>query len=124
MRVLVCGGRDYNDGAKVKKTLDDFCDMRGLVDDEYNMPLGVTVIHGGATGADRWADEWAVTNWLPIKEYKADWKAHGKAAGPIRNQQMLDDGKPDVVIAFSGGKGTADMISRAEKAGLPIIRIL
>lgn len=58
------------------------------------------------------------------ERYPADWEKHGKAAGPIRNQQMLTEGKPDIVVAFSdnlsNSKGTADMCRRAHKAGLPV----
>jgi DNA-binding MurR/RpiR family transcriptional regulator len=55
--------------------------------------------------------------------YPADWEAYGKAAGPIRNQRMLDEGKPDLVIAFSDlptTSGTYDMIKRAKAAGIPV----
>lgn len=48
---------------------------------------------------------------------------YGKSAGPIRNQTMLDDGKPDLVLAFPGGRGTADMVAKAEKHGIPVRRI-
>jgi hypothetical protein len=57
---------------------------------------------------------------VPIDVYVAQWKKHGRAAGPIRNQRMLDKGKPDLVVAFPGGRGTADMIRRAERAGVPV----
>lgn len=119
MRVLVCGGRDYNDYDTVRKVLYDFCDEYRLAENEYKMPQGLTVIHGGARGADRCADQWAVVNWVPIEEYKADWDTHGRSAGPVRNQQMLDTGV-DHVIAFPGGKGTAHMVKIAKKAGVPI----
>lgn len=51
------------------------------------------------------------------------WKDHGKAAGPIRNQLMLDDFKPDLVVAFPGGKGTADMVKKAQDAGVTVILV-
>jgi hypothetical protein len=57
---------------------------------------------------------------VPVVRYPADWARHGNAAGLVRNQQMLDDGKPDLAVAFPGGKGTADMVRRARKAGIPI----
>lgn len=120
MRVLVCGGRDYNDYDYVRHVLYDFCDTHGLADNEYKMPNGITIIHGGAKGADHLADQWAVVNWVPIEEYKADWDKHGKAAGPIRNQQMLDTGV-DYVIAFPGGRGTEHMKKIARKAGVSVI---
>lgn len=84
---------------------------------------GVIIISGMAKGADSLAIDWAVVNWLRWEEYPADWETHGKAAGLIRNQQMLDEGKPDLVVAFPGGRGTADMIRRAEKAGVEVIKI-
>jgi hypothetical protein len=60
----------------------------------------------------------------PFREFSADWQKFGKAAGPIRNQQMLDEGKPDLVIAFhedlENSKGTQDMINRAKVQGVPV----
>lgn len=124
MRVLVCGGRNYDNYEHVRDVLYKFCDDHNLWStpdrDGNKMPLGITIIHGGARGADSLADQWAVVNWVPFEEYKADWKTYGKAAGAIRNQRMLDEGKPDVVIAFPGGTGTADMIRRAKRAGIPV----
>lgn len=59
---------------------------------------------------------------IPVRAFPADWTTHGKAAGPIRNSQMLKDGQPDLVVAFLGpnSRGTANMISQAEKAGVPV----
>jgi cysteine synthase len=118
MRVLVCGGRNYPDRLAVWRELDRLTEA----DDDH--PLGkvaLTIIHGACrSGADLWADEWAVVNWARFEEYPADWKAHGKAAGPIRNQRMLDEGKPDLVLAFPGGRGTQDMITRALRAGVRV----
>lgn len=80
------------------------------------------IIHGGASGADTMAHRWAGMIAKPVDVYPASWCKHGRAAGPIRNQQMIDDGKPDLVIAFPGGKGTADMVRKAEAAGIPVQR--
>ncbi len=80
----------------------------------------LTIIEGGALGADRLARVWAESRSVPHVTYPADWKQHGKAAGRLRNRQMLRDGKPDAVIAFPGGAGTHDMITIAEAAGLPV----
>jgi len=109
VRVLVCGGRDYNDRETVGRVLSNL-----------NPSL---VIEGGATGADRLARLWAARTTTDVDTYEADWRTHGKAAGPIRNQRMLDEGKPDLVVAFPGGRGTADMIRRAEAAGMPVQRV-
>jgi hypothetical protein len=106
MKVLVCGGRDFSDRAFAIRVLDEIDPA--------------VVIHGGALGADLIAKEWAVSRVRPHWTFPADWYENGKAAGPIRNQQMLDIGKPDLVVAFPGGRGTADMVRRAEKAGVPV----
>lgn len=141
MRVLICGGREFGrpnwdeNGRIIKDhkhdeyrfgldTITRILDERGCLDNEYKMPIDVTIIHGGATGADMIGDSWAIINWAQkIELYEADWFKHGKAAGFIRNQQMLDEGKPDLVIAFPGGKGTADMVHRAKKAGVEVIEV-
>lgn len=122
-KILVCGGRNFANYPLLSNTLNKICiDREWLWDIEYYMP-GVIIISGMAKGADSLAIDWAVVNWLRWEEYPADWETHGKAAGLIRNQQMLDEGKPDLVVAFPGGRGTADMIRRAEKAGVEVIKI-
>lgn len=83
----------------------------------------ITVISGGARGADFLARCYAKYCGWEYQEFLADWKKYKAAAGPIRNQWMLDEGKPDLVIAFPGGKGTADMVSRARKAGVRTVEI-
>lgn len=112
LTVLVCGGRDFTDAVTLGSWL-------GGIHKKQRIAL---LIHGGARGADFMAGEFAKWAGIPVKEYPADWDAHGRAAGPIRNQRMLDEGKPDLVVAFDGGRGTADMIDRAEKAGVRVIR--
>ncbi len=114
MRVLICGGRDFADFESLYNKLETFHTSEGKISE---------VCHGGAAGADTAAGIWAKDENIPIKVYKANWKKHGKAAGPIRNQQMLDEFKPDAVIAFAGGKGTADMIRRAELNGVKVYRM-
>ena len=68
--------------------------------------------------------QWAKEIDIPCWGFPADWNSYGKAAGPIRNKQMLDEGKPDVVIAFPGGTGTANMIMQATKAGVKVVKVL
>ncbi len=107
MRVLVCGGRDYGNRDFVFYTL--------------NRIKPTLVIQGGATGADYLAKLWCEVNNITCQEFKADWKTFGKAAGPIRNAKMLSEGKPDLVVAFPGGRGTADMIKQASKANTQVL---
>lgn len=110
IRVLVCGGRDYNDCHRVWTVLGDLHAVTPIAE----------IIHGGAPGADMWARTWGHSANLPVFEYAADWRRHGRAAGPIRNQQMIDEGKPNLVVAFPGGRGTADMVKRARAAGIEV----
>ena len=61
--------------------------------------------------------------WLCPEVYPADWRTHGRAAGPLRNARMIAEGKPDLVIAFKGNRGTQDCCRKAEAAGIPVRRI-
>lgn len=120
MRILVCGGRDFDDYKYLSKCIDKFCLDEGLCENEYLMPMGVTIISGMSRGADRLAVDWAVVNWANLEEYPADWNRHGRFAGPIRNQQMLN-AEPDVVLAFPGGRGTEHMKQIAREKGVRVI---
>lgn len=111
-RILVCGGRHFSDKALVARELD------ALLRTARNDCL--RIIQGGATGADALARAWCFSRFIPYENYPADWSRHGKAAGPMRNQRMLDEGKPDLVLAFPGGRGTADMVQRARQAGVEV----
>lgn len=126
MRILVCGGRDYYKYSRVEDTLDKLLNQVWSEDEDQN----ITIIQGGAAGADFLAKvfvldglSWLVDSEVLLEEYPADWKTYGKAAGAIRNQQMLDEGKPNLVVAFPGGRGTQDMINRAKKANIEVIEV-
>lgn len=125
MKVLVCGGRDYDNHDAFQRAMLEHVGKRSqyYAEDDNWLPSDIHIIAGGAGGADTMAIDWAVVNWCGFTEYPADWKTHGKAAGPIRNQQMLDEGRPDLVVAFPGGRGTADMVARARKAGVEVIEV-
>lgn len=113
IRVLVCGGRDFTDYGQVELGLE-------RIDSET--PIAV-IIEGGARGADRLAFTIAGRKGWGSETYEADWEKLGPKAGPIRNQMMLDAGRPDLVVAFPGGRGTADMLRRAEAAGVRVMKI-
>lgn len=113
--ILVCGGRDFDNYAALRTSLDAILRNRGW--------WPVHIVSGGARGADNLAIEYAKLNNFSWREYRADWKAHGRAAGPIRNQEMLDDSQPKLVVAFPGGRGTADMVRRAKSAGVEILKV-
>lgn len=112
-RVLVCGGREYTNAALLAQTLEASRRDRGIA----------VLIAGGAPGADSLAADWAVAQGIPCDVYMADWEGLGRKAGPIRNQRMLDEGKPDLVVAFPGGRGTADMVRPAKAIGLELLAI-
>lgn len=105
----MCGGRDYENYGKVATVLSA-------------LASSTVIVEGGATGADRHAKRYAFSRGLRGETYPADWETHGKSAGPIRNQRMLDTGI-DLVIAFPGGRGTEDMKTRARAAGVPVLEV-
>jgi hypothetical protein len=111
VRVLICGSREWTDGAAIRRELER---LNGVV----------WVIEGGARGADALGEAAALALGIAVRHFPADWQRYGRAAGPIRNQRMLDEGKPDLVLAFHAdlarSKGTADMVRRATKAGIQV----
>jgi|SRR5215467_1384782 len=120
MRVLVCGSRTWTTRNVVWLVLDGL--RMGIGDDP-----DFVVIEGGARGADECAREWCHAWHFEPETYPANWQALGKAAGAVRNQQMLRDGKPDVVWAFrmpGESRGTDDMVRRARAAGVPTYVVL
>ncbi|QFT69664.1 hypothetical protein FIU93_22965 [Labrenzia sp. THAF35] len=129
VRVVVFGGRDFRDQDMMDAALDDF---------ERDIGFAV-LIEGEAQGADLRAKAWAKKRGIPVEPYPADWDdlshpdarvrtrrngtEYDAAAGGRRNQQMIDEGRPDCGIVFPGGSGTADMKDRCELAGIPVFEI-
>lgn len=109
MTLLVCGGRSFRNAAWLRAALDALQPDR--------------LMEGGGSGADALARGWARDHGVPTITYFAAWDRYGRSAGPRRNQQMLDEGKPDLVLACPGGKGTADMVTRAQAAGVQVLRL-
>lgn len=128
-RVIVCGGRHYYDEVRLYQVLDAARERLGLS----------FVIEGGASGAAELARSWRLHRGVPGETYKANWgniwrsgavvrrrgdgTQYDALAGHVRNQRMIDEGRPDLVIAFPGGRGTADMVRRAEAAGIRVIKV-
>jgi hypothetical protein len=105
MKLIIAGGRDYLFSQEDRDFLD------GLT--------GITeVVSGGASGADAEGEKWARAQGIPIRVFKADWKTHGRGAGPRRNIEMA--AYADAVALFPGGKGTDSMRREARKRGLQI----
>lgn len=114
MKVLICGGRDFTDANFIHRELD-------RLHMHYHFDI---VIEGDARGVDRIAGEWARSAGVPLVEFPANWKEEGRHAALIRNERMLRDGKPDLVIAFPGGSGTSHTCWQAEKLGIPVVKVM
>lgn len=112
MKVLVCGGRDFNDALTLGSWLGGIHKNNGPI---------TLLIEGGARGADYMARRFAEWAGIPVKTFPADWDKQGRSAGPIRNRQMLVEGQPDLVVAFEGGRGTANMVEQAKAAGVRVL---
>ena len=112
-RLLICGDRNWIDKDEIRQCIE-------TIDPDV-------IIEGEARGADRMAREVALEmDYIlgdTLLSFPADWDKHHKAAGPIRNQQMLTEGQPTIVYAFHANigesKGTKDMIKRSLKAKIP-----
>ena len=111
-RILICGDRNYQDWIKVQEYLD-------------TISRTTIIIHGGARGADSLAGNLATSLKMKVIKFPANWDKYGKAAGVLRNQQMLDEGHPDLVVYFhkdiENSKGTRDMLKRATDSGIRTI---
>lgn len=115
MRVMVTGGRDYSDAAKVFHALDAIHTRRGPI---------TLLIEGGASGADRLANTWARLRGIPLTTFQADWARSGKRAGPERNRRMIQEARPELVMAFPGGAGTADAVRQARAANIEVLDLM
>ncbi|ACA18508.1 hypothetical protein M446_4151 [Methylobacterium sp. 4-46] len=113
MRVLICGGRDYARARHLRERLDALAA-------EHKFTLVVT---GGATGADTLADRWAEARGIDRVICPANWVGRSKLAGPDRNGLMLRLVRPDLVVAFEGGAGTADLLRQARAAKVRVIQV-
>lgn len=110
LRLIVCGGRDFADWEFIYATLDYLHATRGIVE----------IIHGDCpTGADHYANAWAILRGVDVTPVPADWGKHGRAAGPMRNGVMARMGA-DGCVAFAGGNGTADMRRQAGDNGVAV----
>ena len=117
IKVLVCGGRYYNNPRRVWKALDVFHRAFEIYE----------VIDGECTSnkkqnPDNHAHQWAAFNKIKSSRFPADWKKYGRAAGPIRNRLMLKE-NPYLVIGFPGGYGTKDMLDIAFAEGIKTVEI-
>lgn len=109
MKVIVTGGRDYQDFAMVQ-------DILSTLSPDF-------VIQGGASGADAHARTWAEDNNVELATYTAKWDEFGRAAGPFRNNLMLKDHPDALVLAFPGGRGTANCVRQAKEMNMMVLKV-
>ena len=114
MRILVCGDRNWKNMESIEKIL-------------INYSSNTTIIHGCANGADTLAGLIGQNLKMSVERYPAQWNIYGRAAGPIRNRKMIEEGRPDLVYAFHSdiekSKGTKNMINQATSEHIPVILI-
>lgn len=113
MRIVVGGGRYLKDRQMVWRVLDYL----------HQQDPVTMLAHGGCSGADFLAELWAKQHQVPSKSYLPDWQGKGKAAGPIRNGEMLRQEMPNLVVAFPGGSGTRNLLLQAESLSLRTLTI-
>jgi SLOG family YspA-like protein len=105
MRVIIAGSRSITDFEVVKAAIK----KAGFFID--------TVVSGGAVGVDKLGEKWALENATPIKRFLPDWETHGKAAGPIRNSEMVKYAEAAIICWDGISKGSKDTINKMQKAG-------
>ena len=111
-KVIIAGCRDFADYELLKEKCDFYL--------QNQKPENVVIVSGHASGADALGERYAQERGLQLETYPADWKAHGRAAEPIRNAQMASVAR--TLIAFWDGKsrGTKNIIDTATKRGLKV----
>ena len=119
-RILVCGGRHFEDYALLNNILNK------VLKDKMLAPKDVEIVSGHSKGADMLGERWAEENNASVKIFPADWVKYKKSAGPIRNKQMIDyitcfENKMVVAFVSPNSKGTKQTISLAEKNKIPVI---
>lgn len=112
-RILVCGGTEWSNIVMTEGVLD------GYRQQFHERGRPIAIVQGGARGADFIAKAWAEKHGIPCETFKADWNRYGRGAGPVRNSEMLAT-NPDLVVAFPGGRGTNDTVTKAEKLGIQV----
>lgn len=109
MKLIIAGGRDFNDAVLFASVVKRF-------DLHYDEDV---VVSGGARGADLYGEMFARMSGIPVARFPADWAKHGRAAGPIRNAEMAE--YADALLAFWDGesRGTKNMIETMRREGKP-----
>lgn len=113
MRLLICAGRHYADTLMCERVLDAYRDIKCVQ----------VLIHGASQFLGNVLEDWAREHEIDVVRYPPNWKKHGKQAERQRNQFMLNDSRPDVVIALPGGDDTRELILQARAAGIHVLTL-
>jgi len=113
LRIIIAGGREFNDYAKLKHTMDHLCQKRD--------PSEIEVVSGGARGADTLGERWARERGTALKLFPAQWDTLGKSAGYRRNEEMAQYATHLVAFWDRKSRGTAHMIGIARRNGLRVV---
>ena len=107
MKVIIAGSRDITE-------------QQVVIDFVWELPIEATeIVSGCAKGVDTIGEFIAEAIGVPVKKFPADWKTHGKAAGPIRNKQMAEYADAAIVI-HNGSRGSLNMIEQMKKLNKPV----
>lgn len=126
LRVIIAGGRDFENYRLLEEKVQEVLEVHGYFD---NVDVEAEIISGAAKGADSLGERYAREHRIPVKRFPADWKRHGRYAGPLRNEQMADyaseEGYKGILVAFwdGGSRGTRNMISQAKQRNL-LVRVV
>ena len=108
MKTIIAGSRDMTPTLEDVRTLNKF--LASISE----------VVSGTARGADTFGENWAKAHKIPLKKFPAEWKKYGRAAGPIRNKQMVEYSDQLIAFIYPNSRGTANMINQAKKLGLKV----
>lgn len=111
IKLAIVGSRDFTDYETFQQALAEFIS-------EYGMPT--SIISGGARGADSMAEKWSLEEDIPIVIYYPDWNTYGRAAGPIRNSQIVNDATHMIAFPVGESRGTQDSIRKARAKRIPL----
>lgn len=111
MKLIIAGSRDFKNAKLFSKTMQDFVEFHAVPSE---------IISGGCpSGADYYGERWAESHYVQIKLFPADWNKHGKAAGPIRNQQMAAYADRALIFWDGKSKGSQSMIEEMKRLNKP-----
>jgi hypothetical protein len=123
VRVVIYGGRDWDDQVRMNLVLDRLHEERRFTEVINGGQVSRDNERGLVYGADYQAAVWARARGIRVRYFYALWGMHGRAAGPIRNGRMVAEGKPELGIQFPGGAGTRNMRGHLDRAGIEVIEV-